>query len=51
MKCSRRSLSISGTWPSLTDVLVESSKWIGWYNSRRLHSSLDYRPPREAHQD
>lgn len=38
------------TWPSLTDVLVESSKWIGWYNTRRLHSSLDYRPPREAHQ-
>ncbi|WP_081375357.1 integrase core domain-containing protein [Corynebacterium glutamicum] len=39
------------TWPPLTDVLVESSKWIGWYNSRRLYWSLDYRPPREAHQD
>ena len=38
-------------WPSLTDVLVESSRWIGWYNSRRLHSSVDYRPPREVHQD
>lgn len=39
------------TWPSLTDVLVESSKWIGWYNNRRLHSSLGYRPPREVHQE
>ncbi len=38
-------------WPSLTDVLVESSRWIGWYNTCRLHSSLGYRPPREAHQD
>lgn len=37
------------TWPTLTDVLVESSKLIGWYNNRRLHSSLGYRPPREAH--
>ena len=39
------------SWPSLADVLVESSKWIGWYNNRRLHSSLDYRPPREVHQE
>lgn len=39
------------TWPSLADVLVESSKWIGWYNNRRLHSSLGYRPPREVHQE
>ena len=38
------------TWPSLADVLVESSKWIGWYNNRRLHSALDHRPPREVHQ-
>ena len=38
-------------WPSLTDVLVESSKWIGWYNTRRLHLSLRYRPQREAHQE
>lgn len=35
------------SWPSLADVLVESSK----YNNRRLHSSLDYRPPREVHQE
>ena len=39
------------SWPSLTDVLVESSKWIGWYNNRRLHSSVGYRPLREAHQE
>ncbi|MDY5784977.1 IS3 family transposase, partial [Corynebacterium sp.] len=39
------------TWPSLAGVLVESSTWIGWYNNRRLHSSLGYRPPREVHQE
>ncbi len=39
------------TWPALTDVIVETSKWIGWYNNRRLHSALGHRPPREVHQE
>lgn len=39
------------TWPALIDVLVETSKWIGWYNSRRLHSALSHRPPTEVHQE
>ena len=38
-------------WSTLTDVLVATSKWIGWYNSRRLHSALKHRPPKEAHQE
>ena len=37
-------------WPALTDVIVETSTWIGWYNNRRLHSALGHRPPREVHQ-
>lgn len=39
------------TWPTLTDVLVATSAWIGWYNSRRLRSSLGYHPPKEVHQE
>ncbi|HCG46868.1 integrase core domain-containing protein [Corynebacterium flavescens] len=39
------------TWSSLADALMASSKWIGWYNNLRLHSSLGYRPPREVHQE
>lgn len=37
------------TWPALTDVIVETSKWVGWYNTRRLHSAVGYVPPVQAH--
>ena len=30
---------------------METSAWIGWYNSRRPHSALKHRPPKEAHQE
>ncbi|MGP5249662.1 integrase core domain-containing protein [Corynebacterium variabile] len=36
-------------WPALTDVIVETSKWVGWYNTRRLHSAVGYVPPVQAH--
>ncbi|SDS78394.1 Integrase core domain-containing protein [Corynebacterium timonense] len=39
------------TWPGLRDVLVATSTWVGWYNNRRVHSALGYRPPRQAHQE
>lgn len=39
------------TWPALTDVLVETSAWIGWYNNRRLHSTLGHGPQAEVHQE
>ncbi|WP_461636399.1 integrase core domain-containing protein [Glutamicibacter soli] len=36
---------------TLTDrVMAETSAWVGWYNTQRLHSSLGYTTPREAHQ-
>ena len=44
-------LSDRRTWPALTDVIVATSKWIGWYNNRRLHSALAHRPPKEVHQE
>ncbi|WP_425429808.1 integrase core domain-containing protein [Corynebacterium pacaense] len=37
--------------PTLTDVIVATSAWIGWYNNRRLHSALAHRPPKEVHQE
>ncbi|SDS08432.1 Transposase InsO and inactivated derivatives [Corynebacterium timonense] len=39
------------TWPALRDVLVATSTWVGWYNNRRLHSALGYRPPSQVHQE
>ncbi|MGO3097978.1 integrase core domain-containing protein [Corynebacterium variabile] len=33
----------------MTDVIVETSKWVGWYNTRRLHSAVGYVPPVQAH--
>lgn len=35
------------SWASVGDVELETSSWVSWYNSRRLHSSLDYRTPIE----
>ena len=36
---------------TLTDVIVVASTWMGWCNSRRLHSALGHRPPTEAHRE
>lgn len=36
-------------WSGLIEVMAATAEWIGWYNHRRLHSGLDYRPPIEAH--
>ncbi|SMY05465.1 IS3 family transposase [Brevibacterium antiquum] len=38
-------------WSGLIDVMAETSKWIGWYNRRRLHSAIGYRPPFEVHRE
>lgn len=37
------------TWPPLTDVIMETSTWVGWYNTRRLYSAIGYVSPVEAH--
>lgn len=32
------------------EVMAETSRWVGWYNSQRLHSALGFRPPADVHQ-
>ncbi|MFD9286578.1 integrase core domain-containing protein [Streptomyces mirabilis] len=27
--------------------LPRKAQWVGWYNTERLHSALDYLPPEE----
>lgn len=39
------------SWSGLIEVMAETSKWVGWYNHTRLHSAIDYRPPREVHNE
>lgn len=34
-------------WSGLIEAMAETSKWIGWYNRQRPHSTIGYRPPFE----
>lgn len=36
-------------WSVLTEVIVETSKWVSWYNTRRPHSVVRYVPPPQTH--
>ncbi|SJN37599.1 Mobile element protein [Micrococcus lylae] len=36
-------------WSGLIEVMAETSRWVAWYNQRRLHSGIGYRPPVEVH--
>jgi putative transposase len=39
-------------WLTHADARHAMVRWIeGWYNARRLHSTLDYRTPLEAEAD
>ncbi|MBB5750081.1 transposase InsO family protein [Micrococcus sp. TA1] len=35
-------------WPSVTAVEMATMDWVQWWNTRRLHESLDYRTPAEV---
>ena len=37
-------------WSGQVEVMAETSRWVGWYNSQRLHSALGYRSPALVHQ-
>lgn len=48
----KRELIDTRAWPTRAGLHREVFAWIeGWYNTRRLHSSLGYRTPAEADQD
>jgi transposase InsO family protein len=36
-----------GPWRDADQVEHAVVQWVGWYNTRRLHSALDYVPPEE----
>jgi len=38
------------TWTGRTEVERETASWVHWYNSTRLHSSINYCPPIEYEQ-
>jgi putative transposase len=38
------------TWSGRNQVEVETASWVHWYNTTRLHSSIDYLPPAEYEQ-
>jgi putative transposase len=40
-------IRLEGPWISAVDIELATSSWISYYNSSRLHSSLDYRSPIE----
>ncbi|MFI6901732.1 integrase core domain-containing protein [Nonomuraea sp. NPDC050394] len=36
-----------GPWRSLPDVELATAEWVEWFNTTRLHSSIDDIPPKE----
>ena len=46
-ECIRTTVFHSGPYRTLADVDWATTGWVDWYNSRRLHSSLDYSTPEE----
>ncbi len=36
-----------GPWRDADQVERAIVQWVGWYNTERLHSALDYLPPEE----
>lgn len=45
----KRELAHRRRWPTRVDARRDLMRWIeGWFNTRRLHSTLDYRTPLET---
>jgi transposase InsO family protein len=36
-----------GPWRDTDQIERAVVQWVGWYNTKRLHSALDYLPPEE----
>ncbi len=37
-----------GPWASINDLEIATAEWVDWWNERRLHGELDWRPPVEV---
>lgn len=37
-----------GPWVSINGVEIATAEWVDWWNERRLHGELDWRPPAEV---
>jgi transposase InsO family protein len=46
-ECIRTTVFHQGPYRNLADVEWATAGWVDWYNSRRLHSSLNYQTPEE----
>jgi putative transposase len=43
----RHVLAENGHWRSIDDVEITVAEWVEWYNTTRLHGSLNDAPPTE----
>lgn len=41
-------IDFMGPWKSLGQVEWETLKWVNWYNTKRLHSTIGYSTPKDA---
>ncbi len=41
-------IEFMGPWKSVAQVEWETLKWVNWYNTQRLHSTIGYITPKEA---
>ena len=41
-------INFLGPWKSVSQVEWETLKWVSWYNTERLHSTIGYITPQEA---
>ncbi len=40
-----------GSWQSINDLEIATAEWVDWWNERRLHGELKWRPPAEIEAD
>ncbi len=46
--CKAEIIHARWVWPSVTAVEIATMDWVQWWNTSRLHQSLDYRTPAEV---
>lgn len=44
-------IDFMGPWKSVGQIEWETLKWVNWYNTKRLHSKIEYVTPQEAEEN